>query len=178
MAAARERIWGTARGSINSAAAMTALIFCAVVPWILFQFAWSLVVFVPIILGYAIYLAVSAIGSGGTLDTAYEDSAATLEPLGLRMVERPEVVIRQRLGGPGAQADVVGALVYRGERHGRPVEVTLEGSDATVDPERSPWRSSRSRSRASACAPPRAPPRPSRLRSSRFAPPPTGEGSR
>ena len=50
------------------------------------------------------------------------------------MVERPEVVIRKRFGGPGAQADMVGALVYRGERHGRPVEVTLEGSGLRQSP--------------------------------------------
>jgi hypothetical protein len=99
IAAASGRTWGTVRGSINSGAAMMVLIFCAVVPWILFQFAWSLVVFVPIILGYAIVLAMRAIGAGGTLDQAYDDSSATLEPLGLSWSSA-----RRSWSGPGRRA--------------------------------------------------------------------------
>ena len=80
------------------------LIACAVVPWQLWQELWSIVVFVPAIIIYAIYLAVRAIMPGGTLDQAYDDSAATLEPLGLRLAERPKVKIRRAAGrAPAAQ---------------------------------------------------------------------------
>jgi hypothetical protein len=132
IAAASARVWGWTRGSISSATLLMILIGCAVIPWQLWTAYWSIYVFVPIIIVYVSYLAVRAIGAGGRLDQAYADSAATLEPLGLRMSERPEVVVRGRPVGPGAQADVVGASVFVGERHGRPVTVTIEGSDATT----------------------------------------------
>jgi hypothetical protein len=129
---ASSNTWGIARGSINSAGVLMVLIFFAVVPWQLFQFKWSLIVVVPIIVLYASYLAARAIGSGGTLDQAYEDSAATTEPLGLELVERPEVVVRRRIGGSGAQADVVGAVAYSGRRHGRAVSIRIEGGATTT----------------------------------------------
>lgn len=132
LAAATGRTWGMARGSLRSAGILMVLIFCAVVPWQLFTASWSIAIFVPIIIGYTVFLAVRAIGAGGQLDQAYADSAATLEPLGLRMTERPQVVIRRRLGSPGGQADLDGALAYAGERHGRPVAIRIEGSDATT----------------------------------------------
>lgn len=129
LAAAGARAWGMARGSIRSAAILMVLIFCAVVPWELFTAYWSLYIFVPIIVAYAGLLASRAVGAGGQLDQAYEDSAA-LDPLGLRLTERPRVVVRRRLGGPGAQADVEGALGYAGERHGRTVAIRIEGMSA------------------------------------------------
>ena len=55
---------------------MMVLIFCAVVPWLLFQWIWSLVIFVPLIVIYAIYLAARMLMPGGGLDQAYDASAA------------------------------------------------------------------------------------------------------
>jgi hypothetical protein len=131
-AAARGRAWGMARGSLDAGARMIVLIFCAVVPWIVFQFVWSLVVFVPIIVAYAGWLSARAIGPGGQLDQGFDDSAATIGPLGLRLIERPRVAVNERLAGPGAQAELEGAVAYAGRRHGRAVSVRLEGLGATT----------------------------------------------
>ena len=89
IADASGRTWDIARGSISSGAKMMVLIFCAVVPWQLFQFKWSLIVFVPLIILYAAYLGARVIMPGGSLDQAYDDSAATLAALGLSEAERP-----------------------------------------------------------------------------------------
>lgn len=132
VAAATEQTWAFARSSISSAGILMVLIACAVVPWQLFTAYWALYIFVPIIFVYVSYLAARAIGGGGQLDQAYAGAAATLEPLGLRMTERPQVVVRRRFAGPGGQAQVEGAAVYEGERHGREVRVRIEGSDATT----------------------------------------------
>lgn len=132
IAAAGARTWDTARGSQRSAAILIALIFCAVVPWLLFTAYWSIYVFVPLIVGYVGFLARQAIGPGGQLDRAYEDSAATLEPLGLRLTERPQVEVEQRLAGPGAKPEIVGALAYEGKRHGCRVAVRIEDGDAAT----------------------------------------------
>jgi hypothetical protein len=127
----RRWLYGIGRESISSGAKLMVLIFCAVVPWQLFQFIWSIVIFVPIIVIYASYLAAKAIGGGGTLDQAYEGSAASLDPLGLQLVERPQVEIGPRPVGPGMQKHVTGAVVYTGTRHGRAVWVRLEGGAVT-----------------------------------------------
>ena len=56
---------------------MMVLIACAVVPWQLSrQEVWSIVVFVPAIILYAVYLAARVIMPGGTLDQAYDDVGA------------------------------------------------------------------------------------------------------
>lgn len=127
LAAAGRRTWGIARTSINGGAVIMALIFCAVVPWILFTFVWSLVVFVPIIVAYAVYLAARLLRPGGTLERVYDDSSATLGPLGLELTETPRVAVEQRTGSPGAQARLKGAVAYAGERHGRPVSIRIAG---------------------------------------------------
>ena len=128
LAAAGGRTWGIARTSINGGAVIIVLIFCAVVPWILFTFVWSLVVFVPIIVAYAVYLAARLLRPGGTLERAYDDSAATLAPLGLELAETPTVTVEQRTGSPGAEARLKGAVAYAGERHGRPVSIRIAGA--------------------------------------------------
>jgi hypothetical protein len=51
-----------------------------------------------------------------------------LAPLGLSGAERPDVVFVPRLAGEGMQSTIVGATVLRGERHGRAVEITIDGS--------------------------------------------------
>lgn len=132
IAAASARTWEFARGSISSATILMVLIACAVVPWQLFTAYWSIYIFVPIIVVYASYLAVRAVGAGGQLDQGFDDAAATLEPLGLRLTERPEVVVRRRLAGPGAQAGLEGVIAYEGTRRGRSVSVRVEGGHATT----------------------------------------------
>jgi hypothetical protein len=135
IAAASGRTWGIARGSINSGAVIVVLIACAVLPW---QFSgggevWSIVVFVPAIIIYAVYLAARAIMPGGTLDRAYGDAAPTLGALGLTESERPQVKIRRRPLGPQPfQHQLEGAIAYTGQRHGRAVSIRIDGDGVTT----------------------------------------------
>ena len=155
IADASGRMWDIARGSISSGAKMMVLIFCAVVPWQLFQFKWSLVVFVPLIILYAVYLGARVIMPGGTLDQAYDDSAATLAALGLSEAERPRVRIRQQAVGPQPfKHETEGASVYTGSVM---VARSASGSAAARrSPSAARHASSTFSRRASACARPPA----------------------
>ena len=128
IAASREGIFAVSRDSIGHGTRLMGLIFLAVVPWQLFQFVWSIVVFVPIIVVYAGYLAMRAISPGGTVDQAYEAAAPLLDPLGLRIVERPKVEIEPRPTSPGMQKRITGEVAYAGNRHGRSVSVRIESA--------------------------------------------------
>jgi len=132
VAGASAHVWAFGRRSINSGAVIMVLIFCAVVPWQLYQAYWSLVVFVPLIVGYAVFLTFRMLRTGGELDRAYDDSAAALEPLGLRLIERPRVEMRKRFDSPLPRHEVVGGVAYAGERHGRQVSVRIEGGSQTT----------------------------------------------
>jgi hypothetical protein len=110
LARSSDHTWRLVRRSQHSGWVVMVLIACAVVPWQLWQQTWSIVVFVPVIMIYAVYLAVRALIPGGDLDRAHEHSAATLEPLGLQ----PD-------GG-----------VYTGYRHDRPVSIHLAGGATIV----------------------------------------------
>jgi hypothetical protein len=130
--AASGRVWNIARGSISSGARMMVLIFCAVVPWLLFQWIWSIVVFVPLIVAYAVYLSARVIMPGGTLDQAYDDAGPMMSALGLSETERPRVEIRRQAVGPQPlRRETVGNAAYAGTRYGRRVTVTI-GGDPTV----------------------------------------------
>jgi hypothetical protein len=132
IARASNRVWGMTRSSQQSAWILMVLIACAVVPWQLWQELWSIVVFVPAVIIYVVYLCVRLVMPGGTLDSAYDDSAATLEPLGLTLTERPQVRIEQQAVGPQpVRARVRGDVAYSGQRHGRLVSVRL-GLDSTT----------------------------------------------
>ena len=65
---------------------------------------------------------------GGTLDQAYAAHDEQLAPLGLAGAERPDVVVVPRLAGEGMQSKIVGPTVLSGQRHGRAVSVTIDGS--------------------------------------------------
>ena len=131
--AAGSQVWSIARRSMNAGPPMMVLIFCAVVPWQLFQWIWSLVIFVPLIVIYAVYLAARMLMPGGGLDQAYDASAPTLTALGLTETQRPKVEIRRQAAGPQPlRHEVVGASTYEGERHGRPVTVTITGGSTVT----------------------------------------------
>jgi hypothetical protein len=133
IAAASKRTWATARGSIGSGAVMMVLIGCAVVPWQLSagKEVWSIVVFVPAIIVYVVYLAVRVIMPGGTLDRAYDDAGPAVGALGLTEIERPKVRIRRRAVGPQPfEHELEGAIAYTGERHGRAVSIRIDGDGA------------------------------------------------
>jgi hypothetical protein len=125
IAEATSASWRIARGSMNSGGVMIILIACAVVPWQLFTAYWSIYIFVPVIIAYALYLIVRLLRPGGTLDDAYNASIPTLEPLGLSQVERLEIGARPRPAGPGLEKRVTGAIAYSGTRHGRRVSIRI-----------------------------------------------------
>ena len=127
------RSWGMVRESQHAGWILTVLIACAVVPWQLWQEIWSIVVFVPAIVVYVLYLCVRVLIPGGTLDSAYDDSAATLEPLGLELTERPRVKLRrQPLGPQPIRHRIEGPVAYSGRRHGRAVSIRFEGGATTT----------------------------------------------
>jgi hypothetical protein len=158
IAAASGRVWDIARGSISAGAKMMVLIFCAVVPWQLFQWIWSIVVFVPLIIAYAVYLGARAIMPGGTLDRAYDDAAPTMSALGLSETERPHVEIHHQATGPQPlRHETVGDAAYAGTRRGRRVSVVIGGgSTVSVGGAASPFeiRAKGERLRAAPGAPP------------------------
>jgi hypothetical protein len=133
LAQASGRTWGMARGSIRSAGILIVLIFCAVVPFEVTHEYWSMVTFVPAIIIYTVYLAARVLMPGGGLDQAYDDSAATTDPLGLTMTERPQVRIRRQPFGPQPlRHELEGAVAYSGERHGRAVSIRIESGATTT----------------------------------------------
>jgi hypothetical protein len=132
IARATGRTWGMVRDSQRSGWILMVLIACAVIPWQLWQEVWSIAVFVPVIIVYLLYLVVRLLMPGGTLERAYDDSAASLEPLGLELSEHPQVKLRRDALGPvPVRHRVEGDVVMSGRRHGRPVTVRLGGSCAT-----------------------------------------------
>jgi hypothetical protein len=124
--------YGIARGSMNSGAVMVVLIFFCVVPWILFQWIWSIVIVGPIIAIYLLYLVARIFMPSGTVAKGFEASAQMLSPLGLEMAEHPQVGLDPRIGQPGYNARMVGTYLLEGERHGRPVSVRRDGDGPTV----------------------------------------------
>ena len=124
--------WSIARASMNSGVVMIILIACAVVPWQLFTAYWSLYVFVPVIVVYALYLIARLLMPGGTIDRAYNAGVPTLASLGLRQVDRLEISARPRIAGPGFEKSVSGAIAYAGTRHGRKVSIRIPASGTTT----------------------------------------------
>jgi hypothetical protein len=130
--AGTDAAYGLARHSMNSGAVMVVLIFFCVVPWILFQWIWSIVIVGPIIGLYTLYLVARIFMPGGTVAKGFEASAQMLSPLGLEMTQQPQVGLEPRLGQAGYNSKLVGTLLMEGERHGRRVSVRRDGSGPTV----------------------------------------------
>jgi len=128
LVAGGDRGWAIAERSQRSATAMTLLIVVLMVPALALQEVRLIVLGAVPIVGYAVVLAVRVLRPGGTLDQAYAAHDEMLAPLGLAGAERPDVVFVPRLAGEGMQSTIVGPTVLSGERHGRAVEVTIDGS--------------------------------------------------
>jgi hypothetical protein len=128
LVAGSDRGWAIAERSQSSATYMTLLIVVLMVPALALQKPKLIVLgAIPIVL-YAIVLAARVIRPGGTLDQAYAASDRQLAPLGLHGEDRPDLIVVPRLATDGMQAKLVGPTVLSGQRHGRAVEVRLEGS--------------------------------------------------
>ena len=128
LVAGGDRGWAIAERSQRSATAMTLLIVVLMVPALALQEV-RLIAFAAVpIVGYGVVLAMRVLRPGGTLDQAYTAHDFQLAPLGLSGAERPDVVFVPRLAGEGMQSQVVGQTVLRGQRFGRAVVVTIDGS--------------------------------------------------
>lgn len=132
-AKARGEMWGVARRSMRLGIVVCILIFLTVPPMYLLDTFVTLYIGVPLIVVVAIYGAVRAVGSGGEIDRGFERLDRAMAPLGLGMVERPELSFEPRMPPLwGANARLRGTLLLEGERHGRKVTVTQEGNLSTT----------------------------------------------
>src|SRR5215211_2656886 len=132
-AKARGEMWGAARRSMRLGMVICALIFLTVPPIYLLDTFVPLYVGVPLIVAAAIFGAVRAVGPGGEVDQGFERIDRAVGPLGLHMVERPELHFEARMPPLwGANARLHGTLLMEGERHGRRVAVTQEGNLSTT----------------------------------------------
>ncbi|HEU4392813.1 MAG TPA: hypothetical protein VFR04_04155 [Solirubrobacterales bacterium] len=123
---ARAQMWDAGRRSLRLGMIVTLLIFLTVPPIYLLESFVPLLIGGPLIAIAAVYGSVRALAPGGELDSGYEKVGQAMAPLGLEVVERPEVSIEMRDPvTPRMGPKVHGALVLRGERHGRPVSVRL-----------------------------------------------------
>jgi hypothetical protein len=132
---ARSWMWESARRGIRLAFVISILIFLTVPAIYLFESFVPLIIGGPLIAVAAVYGSIRAIGSGGELDQAYENADRAMQPLGLRVSERPEVAFVPRAPAmPGYSARLRGPLILSGERHGRTVTVHQENgvSEVTV----------------------------------------------
>ena len=126
---------GRRRRGLNLGVVITILIFLSVPPIYLFD------TFVPLFVGgaligvLALYGAYRAIGPGGDVDSGFDRMDVAMRPLGLSLVERPEVRMVPRAPTmPGYSARLFGPTAMAGERNGHKVEVHQEEglSEVTV----------------------------------------------
>ena len=132
---ARKEIWGTTRANINTAMLVSGLIFLSVPPIYLFETFVPLLVGAPLIAGVALWKSAGLLRAGGGLDRAYDSASRAMAPLGLTIVERPEVTIAARGAAPFRMGPKLhGALVMEGRRHDRAVTVAMPTSEGVRAP--------------------------------------------
>ncbi len=130
---ARKAMWGSARSSHRLAIVICALIFLTVPPVYLFETFTPLYIGVPLIVLAALYGGARAIRSGGQIDQGFDAAAAMMKPLGLGLVQRPELQFEPRMPPMwGANARLRGPMVLEGKRHGRSVSVSQEDSGSVT----------------------------------------------
>ena len=120
--------WNVAEGVFKSGRNMTLLIVALMIPALMLQnVQLILVAAVPIVL-YAVYLAARTVGRGGTYDQAFDALDRWIQPLGLRVVDRPKIVVRPRFDGTDTlRHQEIGPTVLEGTRNGRRVHVEWDG---------------------------------------------------
>jgi len=132
-AEARGEMWGAARRSMRLGIVICVLIFLTVPPIYLLDTFVTLYVGVPLIVAAAIYGAVRAVGKGGEVDQGFERIDRAMDPLGLSLVERPELHFEPRMPPLwGVNGRLRGQLLMEGSRHGRPVSVSQVERNSTT----------------------------------------------
>lgn len=129
--AARRAAWDVADRS-GRGAAITALLVVVLMPAAILTQNPRVIVLaaIPIVL-YALWKAVGVLRPGGELSKAHASSDELMAPLGLRAVERPRWLVIPYATGD-LHATVIGPAVLGGRRHGREVEVVLQGGRSQV----------------------------------------------
>lgn len=129
--AARREMWGYSRKVWRSGAFVALLVVILMPAAILTQNPKIMVLAaIPIVLA-ALVAAVNTLRPGGRLDEGYAISDRIMAPLGLRTVERPQWMPMPYADGT-LHSTVVGPTVLGGERHGREVEVSINGGRSDV----------------------------------------------
>jgi hypothetical protein len=127
---ARSELWNAGRRSLNLGVAVVALIFLTVPAMYLLESFVPLLIGGPLIVLVALYGAWRVMAPGGEIDAGYERVGRAMAPLGLEVAERPTVKIEMREPTtPRMGPRIHGALVLRGQRHGREVTVRLGGEE-------------------------------------------------
>jgi hypothetical protein len=127
---ARGEMWDAGRRSLRLGMLIVLLIFLTVPSIYLFESFVPLMIGGPLIALAAVYGSIRAIGPGGEMDQGYERVDRAMAPLGLEVTERPRVSIEMRDAvTPRMGPEVHGALVMKGERHGRAVTARLGGGE-------------------------------------------------
>lgn len=127
---ARAAGWEAGRRSQNLGMVVTLLILLTVPPIYFFESFLPLLIGGPLIVLAALWGSVRALMPGGELDAGYRNVGVAMAPLGLEVVERPEVSIETRDAVTGRVGPKIrGALMLEGERHGRRVRVRLDSTE-------------------------------------------------
>ncbi len=120
------------RHIINLGIVVVVLIFLTVPAMYLLESFVPLLIGGPLIILVALYGSWRALGPGGELDQGYERVGQAMAPLWLEVTERPTVNIEMRDPvTPRMGPKIRGALVLKGERHGRQVTVEIGGKERT-----------------------------------------------
>ncbi len=128
---ARRAMWGVADRS-SRGAAIAALLVVVLMPAAVITQNPQVIVLaaIPIVL-FALYSAAQTLRPGGRLDQAYASADEVMRPLGLQAIQRPQWVVIPYATGD-LHSTVIGPTVLGGHRHGREVEVTLQGGKSQV----------------------------------------------
>jgi hypothetical protein len=130
---ARHQVWGTTRASMQGAWLVTGLIMLTVPPVYLLESFVPLLIGGPIILLIVLWKSLRLLGGG--VEQAYDSASRAMAPLGLRVVQHPDISIEVKGVAPMRSGPVLhGALVLEGERHGRHVVVTMAATAGVRSP--------------------------------------------
>jgi hypothetical protein len=128
---ARGAMWETSRRSQRLAMLVTLLIFLTVPSIYLFESFVPLLIGGPLIVIAALWGSIRALMPGGELDKSYDSVGKAMAPLGLEVIERPQVSIETREATTGRVGPRIrGALVLSGERNGRRASVRVGDTDS------------------------------------------------